>query len=47
MPYGSIVPITCIGDIKLASGLQLQQVLWIPDFKFNLLSGPVLFVDLF
>lgn len=38
MPDGSTVLITYIGDIKLSFGLQLQQVLSVLDFKFNLLS---------
>jgi len=38
MADGSMVSITHTGQISLANGLKLQQVLCVPEFKFSLLS---------
>ena len=38
MPDGSTISITHIGQVRLANGMHLQQVLCVPEFKFNLLS---------
>ena len=37
-PDGTLKPVTTIGDIPLSSTLKLQNVLYVPDFKYNLLS---------
>ncbi|XP_073067135.1 uncharacterized protein [Primulina eburnea] len=38
LPNGSMVPSTHIGSVKLSSDLTLENVLYVPHFKFNLLS---------
>ena len=37
LPNGYIVPITCIGSVKLTTHLTLENVLYVPHFNFNLL----------
>jgi len=38
LPDGSIKSVTKVGQIPLQSNLVLQNVLYVPEFKFNLLS---------
>lgn len=38
LPTGATAVITHIGDVKLPNGLQLKNVLYVPQFKHNLLS---------
>jgi len=38
LPDGSIKPVTITGDIHLSSHLTLHNVLFVPDFRYNLLS---------
>jgi len=38
LPTGELVPITHIGSIKLSPTVTKANVLYVPDFKFNLLS---------
>ena len=38
LPDGTLKPATIMGNIPLTSTLTLQSVLYIPDFKYNLLS---------
>lgn len=46
IPNGKQVKVTHIGTIYLNNGIELQSVLFVPDFKFNLISIPKLCKDL-
>ena len=36
LPDGSLKPVTLVGDIQLSPTLLLHNVLFVPDFKYNL-----------
>ena len=38
LPDGSIKPVTLVDDIQLSPSLNLRNVLFVPDFKYSLLS---------
>ena len=42
LPNGSRVSVAAVGSVSLSASLILQNVLYIPDFKVNLLSVPAL-----
>jgi len=42
LPNGHTSDISSIGKVKLSNDLVLQDVLYLPDFKYNLLSVPQL-----
>jgi len=39
LPNGTSKPVSQIGQVNLTSNLSLHKVLYVPDFKFNLLSA--------
>jgi len=45
LPDGSLKTVTQIGQIHLSSEITIQNVLYVPDFKFNLLSVHRLLTD--
>ena len=46
LPNNAVVPVKHIGDVRLKQDLLLTDVLYVPDFKFNLLSISALTTDL-
>lgn len=45
LPNGTIIHVDYVGDIQMHSDLLLRQVLYVPQFKFNLLSVSALTGD--
>lgn len=45
LPNGHVIPAEYVGDIRLNSKLLLRRVLYVPQFKFNLLSVSSLTTD--
>ena len=45
LPDGSVKHVTLAGSVRLGSNFFLQQVLYVPEFKFNLLSVTKLLAD--
>jgi len=45
LPDGSIKKVTLEGNVKLNDNLPLSTVLYVPEFKFNLLSVTKLLVE--
>lgn len=46
VPDGRKVPVTHIGYVKLTTNIILRDVLYVPDFHFNLISIPKLCTDM-
>lgn len=45
IPNGRKVMVDFCGDISLMNGIVLKNVLYVPDFQFNLISVPKLCLD--
>lgn len=45
LPYGSLKPVTLVADIQLSPTLLPHSVLFVPDFKYNLLPVEKFFTD--
>lgn len=42
LPNHTQIPVELCGEVRLSSNLVLQDVLFVPQFKFNLLSASTL-----